>query len=318
MEPRLRRIRLGDPRQHVVADVDPAPRAGLRDNPDMLEELTAAALLDACDHARSLDRSRFETLTDLAHAEALQTGIAVARLARGERQVGYKIGFTNRSIWPLYQVFHPIWAPVWTATLRAASPDDPARVTAARFVEPRLEPEIVVGLRESPAADTPEAVLAAAEWIAHGFEIVQSPFPDWRFSGAEAIAAQGLHGALLLGPRRPLSILDEAWPSAPAGSGEPIPGPLAQRALARIGDLEVELRCDGRTVERGRGANVLDGPMHAIAYMARELRRRGRSIEPGSLVSTGTLTDAQPLKPGQRWQSRVSGLDLPGLTVVVD
>lgn len=288
----------------------------------MLEELTAAALLDACDHARSLDRSRFEPLTDLARAEALQTGIAVARLARGERQVGYKIGFTNRSIWPLYQVFHPIWAPVWTATLRTASPDDPARVTAARFVEPRLEPEIVVGLRDTPAADTPEAVLAAAEWIAHGLEIVQSPFPGWHFSGAEAFAAQALHGALLLGPRRPLSILDDGWPQPPTSRGEPIPRPIprpvAQRALARLGDVEVELSCDGRTVERGRGANVLDGPMHAIAYMVRELRRRGRSIEPGSLISTGTLTDAQPLNPGQRWQSRVSGLDLPGLTLDVD
>jgi len=284
----------------------------------MLEELTAAALLEACDHARSLDRSRFEPLTDLARAEALQTGIAVARLARGERQVGYKIGFTNRSIWPLYQVFHPIWAPVWTATLRTASPDDPARVTAARFVEPRLEPEIVVGLRDTPAADTPEAVLAAAEWIAHGLEIVQSPFPGWHFSGAEAFAAQALHGALLLGPRRPLSILDDGWPQPPTSRGEPIPRPVAQRALARLGDVEVELSCDGRTVERGRGANVLDGPMHAIAYMVRELRRRGRSIEPGSLISTGTLTDAQPLNPGQRWQSRVSGLDLPGLTLDVD
>ena len=267
----------------------------------MLEELTAAALLEACDAARSLDRSRFEPLTDLARAEALQTGIAVARLARGERQVGYKIGFTNRSIWPLYQVFHPIWAPVWTATLRTASPDDPARVTAARFVEPRLEPEIVVGLRDTPAADTPEAVLAAAEWIAHGLEIVQSPFPGWRFSAAEAFAAQALHGALVLGAPRPVSMLGT---------------PTAQ-ALARLGDLEIELHCDGRLIERGRGANALDGPMHAIAHLSRELRRRGRSIEPGSLISTGTLTDAQPIGLGQRWETRLRGLDLPGLALDV-
>ncbi|RPH61431.1 MAG: hydratase, partial [Burkholderiales bacterium] len=254
----------------------------------MPDELTAAALLEACDGARSLDRSRFEPLTDLARAEALQAGIAIARIARGERQVGYKIGFTNRSIWPLYNVFHPIWAPVWTATLRNADAGGCARVAAAQFVEPRLEPEIVVGLRETPGADTPQAVLAATEWIAHGFEIVQSPFPDWRFSAAEAFAAQGLHGMLILGPRRPVAMLGEA----PA------------QAIARLGELEVELSCDGRLVERGRGADVLDGPMHAIAHLSREMRLRGRSIEPGSLISTGTLTDAQPLQPGQRWQTR--------------
>ena len=281
--------------------------------------LTSATILDACDHARSLDRSRYEALDDLARAEALQASIAIARLARGERPVGYKIGFTNRSIWPLYGVFHPIWAPVWNATLiRAAgglptadpgageplaggAAPAPVTLAAARFVEPRIEPEIVVALREAPAADTPEAVLAAADWIAHGLEIVQSPFPGWRFSAAEAFAAQALHGALVLGPARPVSML----------------GAPAAQALARLGALEVELLCDGRLVERGRGANALDGPMHAVAHLSRELRRRGRSIEPGSLVSTGTLTDAQPIGPGQRWETRLRGLDLPGLALDV-
>lgn len=281
--------------------------------------LTAATILDACDHARSLDRSRYETLDDLAVAEAIQASISIARLARGERPVGYKIGFTNRSIWPLYGVYHPIWAPVWTATLIRATPGAPTTnadagalpaggaaplpvaLAAARFVEPRIEPEIVVALREAPAADTPEDVLAATDWIAHGLEIVQSPFPDWRFSPAEALAAQALHGALVLGPSQPASML----------------GAPAAQALARLGELEVELLCDGRPIERGRGANALDGPMHAIAHLSRELRRRGRSIEPGSLISTGTLTDAQPIGPGQRWETRLRGLDLPGLALDV-
>jgi 2-oxo-3-hexenedioate decarboxylase len=278
--------------------------------------LTAATILDACDHARSLDRSRYETLDDLASAEAIQASISIARLARGERTAGYKIGFTNRSIWPLYGVYHPIWAPVWNATLiRAAATANagagappvgepaplPVELAAARFVEPRIEPEIVVALREAPAADTPEAVLAAADWIAHGLEIVQSPFPGWRFSAAEAFAAQALHGALVLGPAQPVSML----------------GAPAAQALARLGELEVELLCNGRLVECGRGANALDGPMHAIAHLSRELRRRGRSIEPGSLISTGTLTDAQPIGPGQRWETRLRRLDLPGLTLDV-
>lgn len=284
----------------------------------MLEELTAATLLDACDHARSLDRTRFEPLTDLGRGEALADAIAAARRARGERALGYKIGFTNRAIWPLYNVFHPIWAPVWTTTCRDADEGRRARVTAARFVEPRLEPEIVVGLRDTPADDTPEAVLAAAEWIAHGFEIVQSPFAGWRFSGAEAFAAQALHGELILGPRQPLALLDKGLGRSPANAAAPVDPRASPRALARLAELEVALLRDGQPVERGRGANVLDGPMHAIAHLSRELRRRGRAIEPGSLVSTGTLTDAQPLAPGQRWQSRFAGFDLPGLTIDVD
>lgn len=274
----------------------------------VVSELTAATLLDASDHARSLERARFQPLADLARAEALQAGIASARRARGERPVGYKIGFTNRSIWPLYGVFQPIWAPVWDTTLtRAAAAGDgaplaAARVVAARFAEPRLEPEIVVGLRDTPAADTPEAVLAATAWIAHAFEIVHSPFPGWRFSAAEAVAAQALHGALIIGPTRPVAILGDA----------------PEQALARLAGLELDLLCSDRLVAAGRGANVLDGPMHAVAHLARELRRRGRSIAPGSLITTGTLTDAQPLERGQRWESRLRGIDLPGLVLDVD
>lgn len=272
----------------------------------MRPELNAEVLLDACDHARMLDRSAFEPLSDLARAEALQIGIAVARLARGERSIGYKIGFTNRAIWPRYGVFHPIWAPVWNTTLLQAVPGADgspacARIDCNRFVLPRLEPELVVGLRETPAHDEPEAVLAAADWVAHGFEIVQSPFPDWRFSAAEAIAAQGMHAALVLGPKRPLPTLGEA----------------PDRMLEVLARCEVELACDGRSVERGRGENVLGGPMHAIGHLVRELRLRGHSIEAGSLVATGTLTDAQPISPGQCWTTRLSGIDLPGLELRV-
>lgn len=287
----------------------------------MPEALTAAMLLDACDHARSLERDRVAPLDDLAQGEALQAGIVIARLARGERTVGCKIGFTNRAIWPLYGVFHPIWGPVWNTTVvhatdTAAHGAARARVTAARFVEPRIEPEIVIGLRTAPARDTPEAVLAATEWIAHGFEIVQSPYPGWRFSAAEAIAAQALHGALVLGPKRPMSIL--GGEPDPPPTQPPDPARAARHALARLGACELDLICDGRLVEQGRGANALDGPMHAVAHLAHALRLRGRSIEPGSLVTTGTLTDAAPLVAGQRWETRLRGLDLPGLVLEVD
>ena len=43
--------------------------------------------------------------------------ITELREARGERQVGRKIGFTNRTIWPIYGVSGPMWGPVWDTTL---------------------------------------------------------------------------------------------------------------------------------------------------------------------------------------------------------
>lgn len=267
-------------------------------------ELSSEVLLDACDHARTLERGAYVPLRDLARAEVLQTGIEVARIARGERPVGYKIGFTNRSIWPLYGVFHPIWAPVWNTTVRfIEAPQDresnPVELDVSRFSQPRLEPEIVVGLRSTPRAATVQAVFEATEWFAHGIEIVQCPYPQWRFTAAEAVAAQSLHGALLVGPRQAIAAL----------------GRDAATVVDRLAELAIEVHCDDSLVARGYGREALDGPLHAIAHLVREMALRGHSIEAGAIVATGTLTDAQPLSVGQHWTSRVEGAELPGLSL---
>jgi 2-keto-4-pentenoate hydratase len=38
-------------------------------------------------------------------------------------------------------------------------------------------------------------------------------------------------------------------------------------------------------------------------------------IVAGDIVSTGTITDAAPLAPGQRWQTRLSDARFEGLTL---
>ena len=51
--------------------------------------------------------------------------------------------------------------------------------------------------------------------MGHGFEIVQSIFPEWKFSAADTVAAFGLHGALLIGARHSIAAHAEDWsPSA--------------------------------------------------------------------------------------------------------
>jgi len=250
----------------------------------------AEQLLAAWDRAQLLDAA-LGAPPDLAAAEALQARVVAMRRARGERTLGYKIGFTNRSIWPLYGVHHPIWAPVYDTTVTWLEGTD-GQVALNRFVQPRLEPEIVFGLRASPASADPRAVFDCIDWIAHGFEIVQSPFAGWKFDAAQAIAAQGLHGALLVGPRRPRSIV--------AGPQELAAG-------------ELVLSLDGREVARGSTEQVLGGPVQALGHLVSELLRRGETLAPDAIVTTGTITDAQPMRPGQQWRSILAGIELPGL-----
>ena len=259
----------------------------------------ARAILEAADRAVCLERPAGDASTrsapalDLPAAEALQAEVVALRRARGERPIGFKIGFTNRSIWPLYGVYHPIWAPVYDTTVTFLQGTD-GQLALARFVQPRLEPEIVFGLRESPASSDPGAVFACVDWVAHGFEIVQSAWPDWKFTAAEAVAVQSLHGALLVGPRQPRACLPD------------------RSALERF---TLSLGCDGTLVATGSGDLVLGSPLLALCHLVSELSLRGVSLPAGAIVTTGTLTDAQPLKPGQRWESALAGLPLPGLTL---
>ncbi len=49
---------------------------------------------------------------NLVDAYAISAAITERRLKRAEIPVGWKIGFTNRTIWDEYGVHAPIWGPM--------------------------------------------------------------------------------------------------------------------------------------------------------------------------------------------------------------
>jgi 2-oxo-3-hexenedioate decarboxylase len=133
------------------------------------------------------------------------------RKTRGEMPVGRKIGFTNRTIWAEYNVDRPMWGYLYDSTVyQLAEIDDTFSVV--NFAEPRIEPEIVFRLASTPAPGMDErALLDCMDWVAHGFEIVQSIFPGWKFSVPDTVAGLGLHGALLVGPHHQIAERAEDW-----------------------------------------------------------------------------------------------------------
>ncbi|MDQ3271581.1 MAG: hydratase, partial [Pseudomonadota bacterium] len=54
---------------------------------------------------------------DVPAGYAAALAVRTARVAAGERPAGYKVGFTNRTIWPRYGVYAPIWGTVWECSL---------------------------------------------------------------------------------------------------------------------------------------------------------------------------------------------------------
>jgi 2-oxo-3-hexenedioate decarboxylase len=235
---------------------------------------------------------------DLALAYRAANRVRALRSARGEVPVGRKIGFTNRGIWAEYGVWAPIWGDVYDSTARDV-PASGGTLALGGFLEPKIEPEIMFGLARAPSAGMDDAALLdCIGWVAHGFEIVQSIFPGWKFAAADTVAACGLHAALLIGPRQTVA-------------------PDPARWLATLATFDIELSCDGVVVDSGRGANVLDGPVAALRHLVDGLAQ-GPAQPPlaaGEIVSTGTLTRAFPIAPGQTWQTTLHGVALDGIGV---
>ena len=138
----------------------------------------------------------------VADAYRVADEIRRLRIARGEVPLGYKIGFTNRGIWARYGVFGPIWGPVWSTTVERVDNAE-ASVSLAQFCEPRLEPEIMFGFARTPEAGQGlRALLDCIEWIAHGYEIVDTHFAGWRFAAADTVADFALARETLRRPAR--------------------------------------------------------------------------------------------------------------------
>lgn len=220
------------------------------------------------------------------------------RIARGEQPAGWKIGFTNRTIWDEYGVHAPIWGPMYREGIHARAPDaETLELDAGGFIEPRIEPEIIFRIARPPRAGMDDAeLLSCIDAVSHGFEIVQSIYPGWKFSAADTVAAFALHGALVHGPMVAIDHDRSAeW-------------------IARLSSFELTLFRNGEEVDRGKAESVLDGPLSALRHFVEGLEARplGRRVDVGDLVTTGTVTRAFPVSNGETWSTELHGLPLPG------
>ncbi len=234
---------------------------------------------------------------DLTRAYKVEHRVHAVRVARSESPIGRKIGFTNRKIWDEFGVREPIWGFVYNTTL-SHSHDGHAIASIGVFPEPRIEPEILLHFKSAPPVTQDEdAILDSIDWIAHGFEIVQSPFPAWKFKVADTVAVNGLHAFLVVGERVPVASIADC--------------------RERLRTFRVALKKDDNVVAEGSGANVLGSPLLALGHLTGMLARLPEfpPVAAGDTVTTGTLTPPMPIKPGETWGTELSGIDLPGLTI---
>jgi len=267
------------------------------DAASLAEELMAASAkrqpLDAAPSAR-------DPSFDLNAAYRVADELTRRVRASGHETVGVKVGFANKAVWRALKLETLVWGPMYDHTVQYAT-NGHATLEISRMVSPKIEPEIVFKLKRSITGDRadPAAVLDAVEWVALGFEVIDCPFPDWKFQPADFVAAFGLHAALIVGT--PLRIEEAA----------------RQTLVDALAKFQVSLLKDGQAVAEGSGRNSLRSPALCLGELAFAMSARPGTepLDAGALVSSGTLTESQLIAAGETWRAEVSGIGLEPVSV---
>ena len=257
----------------------------------------------AQDYLASFATDRLLTRSTTLYPDfSLDDGYAVAHLIRdlrrerGETVVGRKIGGTNPATYHLTGATGPVWNFMFDSTVREL-PDGEGTFAIGKFRQSKIEPELVLHICETPQPGMDEAeLLQCVDRVAPAFEIVFSPFSDWKVRPADATAAFGLHQAALIGPWCEIA-------SNRAGWGE------------LLKSFEVTLSNDRGDKRVGIGSNVLGSPIFALKAIVDDIARHPdwTAVSVGEVVTTGTITELMPILPGETWTTTISGAPLSGL-----
>jgi len=228
---------------------------------------------------------------DLATAYAVEAQLTKLRRETGRTTVGRKVGYASKALWRRLKLDTLVWAHMYDDTVTYAE-NGSASLSLAGMRSPRIEPEIVFKLNKAIPGETPGAALEAVEWLALGFEIVDCVFPDWKFQPADFVASFGLHAALIVG--KPVRIEPDTLPT------------LAEQ----LPTFKARLLMNGDLIDEGTGKNSLGSPALSLGELAAAIGRQpgAEPLVAGELISTGSLTAAQPVAGGQQWRFEVEGL----------
>jgi 2-oxo-3-hexenedioate decarboxylase len=219
---------------------------------------------------------------DFDDAYAIQYAIREAKLARGQKFAGLKMGLTSRAKMNQMGVDTPIFG--FLMDYMARGDGEEIRVDA--LIHPKIEPEIAFVTRcdlRGPGCHIGD-VLRATDFVVPAMEIIDSRYRDFKFDLKSVIA-------------------DNTSSSRFVAGGQA--GELHQLDLRTLG---VVMEKNGEVVATGAGAAVLGHPASSVAMLANMLAARGEHIPAGSYIMTGALTEAVAVSQGDCVTARFHGL----------
>lgn len=233
-------------------------------------------------------RSLVPRLTDdhpdltLEQGYEIQLTLRNLHVAGGARLVGAKLGLTSRA----KQAQMGQSAPVHGFLTDGMRLETGEPLATSSLGQPRVEPEIafVMGANLFGAHVTSSDVLRATDAVCPALEILDSRYPDYKFTLPDVVADNTSAGRFILG----------ATLTPPTGIDLRLVGCVFER--------------NGALAGTAAGAASLGHPAVAVAALVRELSARGEGLAAGHVVMSGGLTEAIPLAAGDVVSARFDRL----------
>jgi 2-keto-4-pentenoate hydratase len=260
------------------------------------------------DKTRQLARSLFEQNRDKAPfrpipAALRPSSIAEAYTAQEALQelfeaggagpiAGYKIAVIAPVIQRMMGIDHPCGGAIFARRIHRS----PAHLKTADFVHLAIECEIAVTLgADLPPAAAPytrETVRDAVASCAASIELVEDRAADYKLvSAIDIIAENAWNGGIVVGSAVP------AW---------------RDLDLARV---RGQMFINDKIVGEGVGGDVGGHPFESVAWIANHLIARGRMLQRGMVLMTGSIVATQFPKPGDRVRVAIEGLGDAGFSL---
>ena len=245
-------------------------------------------------------RARFERLRgDLAPAsleEAYVVQDAAHRrfIAAGWGPLGgHKIALTSRAVQELCGVDQPAGGGIFASRIHTS----PATLRLSDFMHLGLEFELGVRLgRDLPAAGAPydrTSVALAVATCMPAFELIEDRGADYGDLDAASI------------------LTDKCW------CGGVVLGPeVADWQGLDLAATPVELAWNGAVVDRGTTGAAMGHPFEALAWLANLLAARGRGMQAGEVVITGSALKTRFPEAGDEVTYRFEGLGATTVRIV--
>ena len=225
----------------------------------------------AATSATAVPQISISTPIDLPESYEIQKISIDQRLERGEKLLGYKLGFTSKAKMEQMGVHELIWGRLTDSMFL----ENGGVLDIDKFIHPRAEPEIafLIGKDITGPISNQEA-LNYLEAVTTAIEIIDSRYKDFKFSLEDVIADNCSSSAYVLGE----------WKSPET----------------KIDDLDIKLIINEETVQEGNSNAILGHPINSLIEASTILTRNGETIKEGMVLLAGAATPASYLSKGDK------------------